>query len=126
MHLNIKTSGFNLTPNIQDYLNKKIGALEKFIAAQYKEAVKIDVEVSRDTFHHKKGDVFEAKIHLVMPRGDIYAIEKSQDIFSAIDLLEAKVKHELISRRSKRRDLLIKSLRQLKKLLRLPKFWKKM
>jgi len=125
MNLNIKTNGFDLTPSVRDYIEKKIGALEKFVLDEHKSALKIDIEVGRSTFHHKKGDVYEAKAHLTMPKIDIYAAEESEDIFSAIDLIEAKIKNELLKTKAKKRDLLRRSLRQFKKILRLPKFWRK-
>lgn len=125
MHISIKSNGFELTPNIKEYVNKKIGALEKFIPDYHNESVKINVEVGRSTFHHKRGNVYEAKVHIVMPRANIYTSAESEDIFSAIDLLENKVKNELLRVRVKKRDILIKSLRQIKKMIRFPQFFKR-
>ncbi len=125
MHLNIKSTGFELTPDIKEYINKKIGLLGKFISDYHKEALKIDVEIGRTTFHHQHGNVYKARAHFIMPRRNIFALQEAEDVFAAIDLLEAKLKTELIKTRAQKRDILIDAMRQLKKMMRLPKFWKR-
>lgn len=99
MKINIKASNLDLTPAISQYIEEKIGGLEKFISGdeskQWDEhrqaAVEADVEIARTTAHHRSGDVFRAEVNLKLPGRIVRAEAEEWDIRVAID----KVKDEL-------------------------------
>jgi len=62
MKINIKTTNISLTPAISEYIEKRIGSLDKFYKKE--EDIVINVEVGKTTEHHKSGDIFRAEINL--------------------------------------------------------------
>ncbi|HHD92244.1 MAG TPA: HPF/RaiA family ribosome-associated protein, partial [Candidatus Portnoybacteria bacterium] len=56
MNLNIKTTNFDLTPDIKEYLEKKVGSIEKFLNKKDVElnSVETQIEIGRPSQHHQK------------------------------------------------------------------------
>ncbi|OGY64728.1 MAG: ribosomal subunit interface protein [Candidatus Harrisonbacteria bacterium RIFCSPLOWO2_02_FULL_41_13b] len=86
MKINIKYSNLDSTLAIEEYINQKIGALEKFVEALDKKgAVKARVEIARTTKHHQKGEVYHAECNLELPGKLLRAEAENWDIRLAID-----------------------------------------
>ncbi|MBI1888575.1 MAG: ribosome-associated translation inhibitor RaiA [Candidatus Spechtbacteria bacterium] len=89
MKLTIKGTNIKLTDSIREYIDKKIGGLEKFARAPSTECW---VEVERTTYHHQSGDIFRAEAQIRLPGASSIRAEASEwDLHQAID----KVKDEL-------------------------------
>lgn len=99
----IKTKNLELTDSLGVFINKKVGALEKFIglfsqepAEKGKPLAKVFVEVKRVTKHHKKGDVFKTEIIVVFPGRKLMAQAHGSDfsktVISAKDEMEREIK----------------------------------
>ena len=87
----IKAKNLDITPSVKTYVEKKVlASLQKRLMKFSKEgAVIIDIELSRDTRHHKKGEVFRAEVNITIPPKHMFHAETAaEDIRSAIDLLE--------------------------------------
>jgi ribosomal subunit interface protein len=98
MKFTLKGTQLDVTPSLKTYLAQKvIEPLEKRLAEfPKKEAVAISIELSRETKHHSKGDVFRAEITISLPPKRMIRIEeKATDIRAAIDLLEQSMTREL-------------------------------
>lgn len=68
MKINIKYTGLDSTPAMNDYVNDKIGSLEKFVKRMSeKGVVEAFVEIARSTKHHQKGDVYHVQCNLELP-----------------------------------------------------------
>lgn len=91
MKINIKTINLELTPAIEDYIEKKINSLEKFIQRIKVRPLEIWVEVDKTTAHHKKGDIFKITAQFTFPQKTARAEATRSDIYLAID----EVKDEL-------------------------------
>jgi len=86
MIINIKYTNLDSTPAIEEYINQKIGALEKFVEALDKKGVvKTRVEIARTTQHHQKGEVYHAECNLELPGKLLRAESENWDIRLAID-----------------------------------------
>ncbi|MDE2188800.1 MAG: ribosome-associated translation inhibitor RaiA [Patescibacteria group bacterium] len=100
MNIQIKASGFSLTPAIQEYVEKRLEAAGKFLADD--SAAICNVEVGKTTSHHRHGDVFRAEVHLVGTRLDLYAENEAADLYVAIDKVRDEVMQHLSSDKGKR------------------------
>lgn len=116
MKINTKATNISLTPAISEYIDKKIGMLEKFFHGP--EEVLINVEVGKTTRHHKSGNVFMAEIHITAHSEEYYATTETEDLYAAIDMVKDDIVRELTSRRKKAIRMFRKSGVQLKNLLR--------
>ena len=54
MNIKTRTTNFDMTPAIEEYVTKKVSSLEKFFGEDKKEAL-CEVELGKTTMHHKSG-----------------------------------------------------------------------
>ena len=104
MRVTIKTTGINLTPDLSDYLNKRLTALEK-LTAHHSEAVMVDVEIGRTTKHHHTGDIYKAEINVHVGHKSFRAVKETGDLFTSIDAAKDQMLEELRSNKKKRLSL---------------------
>lgn len=90
MTINIRYRGSDLTPAIKEYVEEKMGALEKF-----GNIVHMDVEVGVTSHHHHKGEVFECKTVLEIDGRVISVSKEEEDLYKAIDKVKDHLKDEL-------------------------------
>lgn len=104
MKIVIKATRISLTPSIKDFIEEKIGSLEKiakvFQSEKYfdtfwgkgKPPAEAWVEIEKTTRHHKKGPFFRAEAQIGLPgKKPIRAEAQNIDLKSAI----VEVKYEL-------------------------------
>lgn len=96
MKITIKATGLELTPPIKEFIEEKVGSVQKFLQ-RYDEndAVLANVEIARSTKHHNKGDVYEAEINVNLPGQIVRAQTKSEDIRVAINEAKEILKREI-------------------------------
>lgn len=105
MQIIISGRGMDLTEAIKDYVNKKIGGLEKF----YNQIVKAEVRVGKETDHHLKGKIFVTECKLDVPGVNLFASKSEKNLYKAIDkvrdYLEAELKkHKILQREKIKKD----------------------
>lgn len=94
MKIDIKATNLELTDEIRDYLNKKIGDIDNFLRPT-EFPISARVELGRTTFHHKSGDIYRAEINLQVPGELLRAESESETLFSAIDALKDQIQREI-------------------------------
>jgi ribosomal subunit interface protein len=99
MNTNIKAGSIELTPAISDYVDKRLKKVADLL--ENDPALKCDVELSRTTSHHNKGDIFRAEVHIVGSGKDIYVAREETDLYAAIDLVRDEVLREVKANKSK-------------------------
>lgn len=117
MNINIKATGTSLTPAISDYINKKVGGIEKFL--EDAEAARFDVEIGVTTRHHNAGEEqFRAEVNL--HAGDLHlrAEESHEDLYAAIDLVKDELAREVLTKKRKRLHLLRRGGQKVKNMLK--------
>lgn len=92
MNTAIKAGSIELTPAISEYVDKRMKKIEDFLGDD--PAILCDVELSKTTGHHNKGDIFRAEIHIVGSGKNIYAAREESDLYAAIDLVRDEVLRE--------------------------------
>ena len=98
----IKTKNLELTEGLQNFVEKKISSIKKFIdilkedtPEKGKTLAEIFVEVEKETEHHKKGKVFLVKTQVILPGKSLIAWYRADDIFKAIVGAKNELKMEI-------------------------------
>lgn len=84
---------------ISDYVDKRLDKIATFVGAD--PSIMCDVELSRTTEHHKKGEVFRAEVHIVGSGLDAYAAADREDLYAAIDDVRDDILRELKVKKGK-------------------------
>ena len=101
MEIKIKQTNITLTPDIGNYLDKKLEALEKFVDPA-DTTVLCEVEIGKTTKHHQTGDVFFTEINLILNGKQFRAVAEEGTLLAAIDRAKDDIVLEL--GRSKKRE----------------------
>lgn len=91
MQIIIAGKGVTLTSAIEEYVNKKLGGLEKFFDG----IIRVDVVLGEDNRRHVKGNTFFAEGKLEVPGNDVFVKKEAKGLYEAIDDLKAGLEHEL-------------------------------
>ncbi len=114
MYIKIKGTGFDITDAIQDYVDKKLSGLEKFL----KDGSKVEVEVGRTTRHHQQGDIFRAEININI-KGKYYRTESEKsDLYAAVDEAREEMFMTLASDKDKNLTVWRKGAQKIKNITR--------
>jgi ribosomal subunit interface protein len=109
MKIEIKYTQFQPADNIEEYVVKRLGSLERFLKSFEKNSeITMFVEIARSTKHHRKGDVFYAEATFEAGGKKMRAEATESDIRLAIDEVKEKLKKEI--RRHK--DKLVEARRE--------------
>ena len=117
MKINLKGTGVLVTPEITDYLYKRLEGIEKFLPDEGRAFI-ADVELARTTRHHQAGDIFRAEINLLMGSRSFRAVSEQADMHSAIDVMKDEITRELSTYKEKKISYLRRGGQKLKKLIR--------
>ncbi len=117
MKINIKATSIELTPAIREFAEEKIGMLGRLLPAGNDELL-VNVEIGRDTEHHRQGDVYRAEIRLLLNGKQLYAVENAADLYAAIDLVKDEMSRVIKTSAEKRNTLLRRGGRRVKEMLR--------
>lgn len=116
ININIKTTNFNMTPDIEEMIKEKIYLVEKFIDST-EEIPLAEIEVERSA-HQKKGEVFRAEINFSY-KGNVIRVEhKDFDIRNAIEKVRRQLEKRIRRSKGRRFDLIKAGGRKLKRLIR--------
>ncbi|MDO8462990.1 MAG: ribosome-associated translation inhibitor RaiA [bacterium] len=102
LKLNITATGVELTPEIAQELEEKIGTLDVFIEGT-EDVAQAWVEVSRTTRHHRQGNIFRAEVQIRLPgAAGIRAEAEAEDILTAITTVKDELQRQLKKYKGKR------------------------
>lgn len=111
MKIIIKTKNIDLTPDLQSFIEKKIGSIKKFInilkqdtPQGLKTLAEVFVEVEKETEHHKKGKVFCVQTQVSLPGKHLTSGAKADDLFKAIVEAKDELKLEIEKYKFKKID----------------------
>ncbi len=119
MKIIIKGTNIKLSPSINQYIEEKIGHLEKFLKKYNPQLIEARVEVGKITRGQRQGDIFRAEVNLSI-NGQLIRVEKTEEsLMAAIDLVKDELHREIRQRKDKRMTMLIRGARSWKKFWRL-------
>ena len=117
MNIKIRTTNFDLTPAIEEYVVRKIEPVSKFLHGG--ENALCEVELGKTTNHHKSGDIFRAEVNIVMPgKNQFFATAEEADLYVAIDIVRDQIEREIISKKTRRETLFRRGATRIKFLLK--------
>jgi len=124
MNIKIRSKDFDIIPPIDEYVNKKISSLEKFLDEQ--ELAICEVEIGKSTKHHRSGEIFRAEVNILEPGNkQVYAVAEKIDIYAAIDTVRDEAERAIVSRKTKRETLFRRGRTRVKNLLKRINFKRK-
>lgn len=103
MKITIRQKNLEITSALQEYIVRKvINPVEKFLKRNMtRDAPILDIEMSRTTKHHRKGQVYRASAGLTLGKTVLHAEAEDRDIHAACDSLENELKREIDGFKSK-------------------------
>jgi len=115
MRITIYAPNINLSPNINDYLEKKIGRLDKFLPKnkdrQKMSSLEMRIKIERES---ARESLYKIGAELILPRQVIAVSAQNQDIFGAIDEIKDKLQRELKSHSGKQETIYRRAMRRIK------------
>lgn len=118
MKTNIKATNLQLTSAINSYLQNKLSHVNKLVKFDSADQPLAEVELGRETKHHKQGDIFRAEINLYLAGKTFRAVATEPDLYAAIDLAKDELMGQIKSGRDKKITLFRRGARQVKNFLR--------
>jgi len=120
MNINYKIKDVVLTEEMQKEIENSIRTLvERFLLKLDEETnIQIDLELSRETHHHLKGNVFYVEANMNLPGRVLRATANADDIKTGIDRVEEDLKRQIKKYREKKEAQFRKDRQKLKSFLR--------
>ncbi|MCX6755473.1 MAG: ribosome-associated translation inhibitor RaiA [Candidatus Nomurabacteria bacterium] len=115
MNINIKIKNIEPVEPLNEYVNKRLVVLEKFI--KNPDTI-IYVEVGKTTNHHKNGDVFKAEIMIGSGDSKFFAICETDDVYKAVDEAKEELVRKFTSNKDKKQTLFKRGASSVKKMLK--------
>ncbi len=122
MKIIIKATNTKLSPSITQYIEEKIGGLEKFLKQFNPELTEARVEVGKITRGQRRGEIFKAEVNLSVDGRLIRVEETGESLMAAIDLAKDELQREIRQYKDKRMTKFIRGARSWKKFWRLSSF----
>jgi len=120
MKVNLLGKNIELTPEIEDYVSKKVTNLSKLLAKIEEGGgeVAVNFEVSKSSQHHKRGVVFHADCLVNTLGKEFYSSADEEDLYAAIDRVKESLFREISKNKDRRQTLLYRGARSIKKMLK--------
>lgn len=130
MKIVIKTKNLKLNSALKNFIEEKIGSLEKFseifqkkyfnsFFGKGKPRVEAWVEIGKTTLHHQKGPFFRAECQMRLPGRSLRSTARSKDLRLAITEVKDELQRQLKQYRNKLKSQTKRKERVSKKSLRL-------
>ena len=121
MQINVQGKNMELTDAIKDRILTKETNLGRFLEKMEErdgDVVAIAFDVSKNTNHHKAGNVFHADC-LINIRGEkFYSSSDEEDLYTAIDKVKENLFREISKSKDRRQTLFKRGATSVKKMLK--------
>lgn len=98
--LDVTGQHYELDENLLEYLEKKIGGLERFLPKEVRRVAHGTIVLSYDQ-SGKEGNHYVCEGIITVPHGKLQAKEGTGNMYAAIDLVEAKLKAQMAKYKQK-------------------------
>lgn len=115
-HINVKGKNIDLTPALQELLEKRLVTLERLLPQS--DAITCDVELEKTTEHHQSGKIFRAEINMRLGGQLLRAEATEESIEIAIDTAKNELKRELTKLTAKTESMFRRGARKAKDFFR--------
>jgi ribosomal subunit interface protein len=114
MKITIKSKNLEITPAFNVFINNKLKSLGKIVGEDNSE---ISIEISKETEHHRHGEIFWASGNLIFDGKKISAQERSENAKKAVAKILKEIKIEFKKYKLKNKDSVRREQRTSKKIL---------
>lgn len=114
MKISIKSTNFELTPAIRQYVEMKISSLEKFSD----NIIQAFVEVELISYHHNRGKIYRAEVQLKMPGKSIRVEKTESDLYKAIDKVKDHIRQEIVEKKKKKKDITMRKYGKVRRFMK--------
>lgn len=117
MKLGVRGVNVSVTPSLRRYVDEKlVRSVEKLLARHPAyAAAALELELTYQNRHHRKGEVWEATANLQLPQKRIWQRVAADDLHAAIDALENTLRRELKEYKERSRSRLLRGARRVKR-----------
>ncbi len=119
MKIIIKATNTKLSPSINQYIEEKIGGLDKFLKKYDPNLIEARVEVGKTTRGQRRGDIFKAEVNLNINGYLIRVKETEGSLTAAVDLVKDELKRKIRRYKKKQETKFIRGARSWKKFWRI-------
>ena len=119
MKIIIKATNTKLSPSINQYIEEKIGGLDRFLKSFESESIEARVDVGKTRQGQRQGEIFRAEVNLNIGGHFIRAEETEDSLMAAIDLVKDNLSREIRKYKNKKMTKFIRGARSWKKLWRI-------
>jgi len=119
MKIIVKATNTKLSPSINQYIEEKIGGLDRFLKSFDPELIKANVEVGKTRQGQRRGEIFKAEVNLNIGGHLIRAEETEDSLMAAIDLVKDQLSREIRRYKDKKNTKFIRGARSWKKFWRI-------
>lgn len=95
----VQGKGIEVTDHLHDYIEKKLGRLDRYLSTITEARVELSAEKTRSS-----QDRQVAQVTIRANRAILRAEERTSDIFTSVDMVMDKIKRQIDRYKSKRRD----------------------
>lgn len=113
---NIKATNIELTPELRDYIEKKLTSAEKFVQKENIERVYVDV--AKSTNHHKQGEIYRAEFNVVIDGTKFYTLSETEDIRASIDESFSDLIRQITDTKDHKLSVFRRGARSIKKMVK--------
>ena len=92
-NLTITGVKYELTDTTKKYVEKKIGALDKYLPRHARKSVSADVKIKQ--IDNPGGNKYEVYVVINVPEKTITAKDSTMNVLAAVDIVEAKLNGQL-------------------------------
>lgn len=115
MSTNIKVTNMELTRGINNYIDKRVLGISKFVKGG---EMTVFVEVGKTTNHHKQGDIFRAEFNIEISGAKFYAFSEKEDLYRAIDDAKEGIVRQITNSKDRKQTLFKRGASSVKKMLK--------
>lgn len=117
MRLQLKTSGFSLTPSLRTLSEKKLlEPVERRLGKKMPEDTQLDVELAKITRHHEEGKIWKCEVNLALPHEHktIYFAVLEESMEAAVNSAKDELERQIGEYKEKRTAKFLRVARKLK------------
>ena len=113
----LKATNIELTPDIDEYIRKRIAMLDKVVDRDDTSA-RVAAELGKTTQHHKEGNFYFAEFNVHISGKNFRAVAERDDLYAAIDEAKDEIIREVSQFKNKQRTLIRRGGAIIKNILR--------
>lgn len=120
MKINLQGKNLELTSAIHDYVVKRVTNLGRLLSEieEKNGEILVRFNVSKNTNHHKAGEIFEADCSININGDNFYSNIAMEDLYQAIDAVKENLFNEIEKKKDRKQTLFKRGASSIKKMMK--------